>query len=445
MFLVRILLSIIILTLFSSTSWSEIVITDWQEEVSLTRTGKESKVSIKAKVEKLKKGTYHNGFTIIFDKKKDIQINKVQFDNRVARYSFKNNQLKVNFLSKKVNGQFLSINYNYLETSKKIDPYLRQEFVNIPSWVKNANSISSLTFPANLEVVSFNKNLKRNGNQLIYQGKVPESGISELIKLTPKSSTWNVNVKSTINSNNALIGLEAKVPIYFFNGGQRGENNYTSSNPEFKNSEQEGDYYNFKYGKLNTNNVEISTSSKVHTGSLNRQAVNRNPNNYLKVNNDDWFLLSDITTKISSNVKYQGLPLYAKIGQFVHDYIKYDKSYVGKLLDTKTILSKKRGVCVEYAKLFNDLARMSGIPSIIINGAAKGEYDKFEGHSWNMIYYNNKWIQVDPTWNLMSGNVSSSHIYFYDNNTKAIEAKWVTRKGTNIEVDLNTDFEISAQ
>ncbi|MES2677866.1 MAG: transglutaminase domain-containing protein [Pseudomonadota bacterium] len=68
----------------------------------------------------------------------------------------------------------------------------------------------------------------------------------------------------------------------------------------------------------------------------------------------------------------------------------------------------------KYARLFTALTRLAEIFTITVEGIACGEYDHCQGHSWNMIYYNNQWLEVDPIWDLMSGIVSSSHVYMSD-------------------------------
>lgn len=446
MFFTRLIL-IAILAFLPSLAWAEIKITSWKENIHLNKDGKESKISIIAKAQNLPKNSYHNGFSILFDKKQNITIKKVSFENRTAEYSFLNNKLKIEFPKKKTNNQTFSISYSYTEKEKKIDQYLRQTFISAPPWIEGTNAKITLNIPHYLEVVSLNNKLTKTANKIIYNGKIPKSGITELIKLTPKSSTWNVRVKNLVSANGPLFSLKAKLPVYFHNSGQIVEVNKVKSNPVAISNLRKGDFHLLEYKKSGVSRAQITVNGKIRTGSRNQQIINRTPENYLTLENNSQILLSNIISTIKNDSKYNGLPLYAKIGQFVHDYITYDRSYVGKLLSTQDILTLKTGVCVEYAKLFNELARLAGIPSLIINGAAKGEYDKFEGHSWNMIYYKNKWIQVDPTWNLMSGNVSSSHIYFYDDPQKAVEANWKEKQGGNIKINVNlsTSFKITAQ
>jgi transglutaminase/protease-like cytokinesis protein 3 len=73
------------------------------------------------------------------------------------------------------------------------------------------------------------------------------------------------------------------------------------------------------------------------------------------------------------------------------------------------------------------------------NGYAFGEYDKFDSHAWNMIYVDGNWIYVDPTWNLSSGVVSSSHIYIKDNRKEELLLQF---KGTGTDIKIERDFAI---
>jgi transglutaminase-like putative cysteine protease len=101
-------------------------------------------------------------------------------------------------------------------------------------------------------------------------------------------------------------------------------------------------------------------------------------------------------------------------------------------------VTNRLGVCTEYARLYDGLARLAGIPSFVIDGAACDEKEKCQGHSWNMIFYGGRWIEVDPTWNLMSGAVSSSHVYINDNGQGEVEIKYRSDAGkVNIEMGID--------
>ena len=75
-----------------------------------------------------------------------------------------------------------------------------------------------------------------------------------------------------------------------------------------------------------------------------------------------------------------------------------------------------------------------------LDGGACGEYDECQGHSWNMIYYGGQWIEVDPTWNLMSGIVSSSHVYFNDYGKGEIGVEYQDN-GAVVKVKMDLEME----
>ncbi len=433
---------IIFLIFFTSLeAKSEIVINNWDQDTTITESGRKVEVKIRATAQNLPPNNFHSGFAISFSQDQNITIKNVSFNNHNANYSFNNNQLSVEFDEGKINNETFTVGYLYLQKDNKIDKYLRQEFIKVPEWIKGARARITMNIPNNFQVISLNKNIRKIGSRLIYQEIVPESGFLELIKLTPKSTIWDVKITKSIKSKTNLIDLEVKIPVYFDNGGQKIKDNHTISTPNPISGLRSNEFYILKYENIQNNKVDIVVNSTVYGEEIDQQLIKRNPSNYLQVNQSDWLLLGKILSQIKNDPNLKSLPIYAKIGDFVHNYIKYDRDYIGRLLDNASILSLKKGVCAEYAQLYNSLARMAGIPAVIVNGIAQGEYGKFEGHSWNMIYLDNKWQQVDPTWNLMSGAVSSSHIYFYDNATQSIQANWRAKSETPSDnVSLKTEF-----
>ncbi|MGZ3891016.1 MAG: transglutaminase domain-containing protein [Mucilaginibacter sp.] len=76
-------------------------------------------------------------------------------------------------------------------------------------------------------------------------------------------------------------------------------------------------------------------------------------------------------------------------------------------------LRDKKGVCQDYAELFKAMCDRSGIPCYVVSGFAKAfNYkpgDKFNksNHSWNIIYLDGNYTQLDLTW-------SSGYIQYVD-------------------------------
>lgn len=70
-------------------------------------------------------------------------------------------------------------------------------------------------------------------------------------------------------------------------------------------------------------------------------------------------------------------------------------------------LKTKKGICWDYALIFNELANSVGIKSILIQGYTKqnGKVDIL-GHAWCASRIENKWYLFDPTWG--SGYVNNN-------------------------------------
>src|SRR5436190_13270698 len=66
---------------------------------------------------------------------------------------------------------------------------------------------------------------------------------------------------------------------------------------------------------------------------------------------------------------------------------------------TEYILSKKMGVCMHYAQLFNDLANKVGIKTHIIDGYTKKDGKiAWINHHWNVSKIDGTWYMFDSTW-----------------------------------------------
>ena len=67
-------------------------------------------------------------------------------------------------------------------------------------------------------------------------------------------------------------------------------------------------------------------------------------------------------------------------------------------------LRRRRGVCENYAAIFNDICAKAGLTTFIVDGYTKqnGFVDK-TGHSWCAIFIDNNWLLCDPTWDQGTG------------------------------------------
>ena len=65
----------------------------------------------------------------------------------------------------------------------------------------------------------------------------------------------------------------------------------------------------------------------------------------------------------------------------------------------KSALDSKRGVCMHYAAVFNDLANKVGVRTYVVEGYTK-QFGKIAtlGHAWCASQLDGKWLLFDPTW-----------------------------------------------
>jgi hypothetical protein len=81
-------------------------------------------------------------------------------------------------------------------------------------------------------------------------------------------------------------------------------------------------------------------------------------------------------------------------------------------------LRRRKGVCENYAAIFNDICIRAGLASFVVDGYTKqnGFVDRV-GHSWCAVYINRSWFLCDPTWDEGTGNTK----YFLVKPTVMIE------------------------
>jgi len=78
-------------------------------------------------------------------------------------------------------------------------------------------------------------------------------------------------------------------------------------------------------------------------------------------------------------------------------------------------LKYRKGICENYAALFNDLCSKSGIKSFVIEGYTKQNgFTDYIPHAWCAALIDSSWFIFDPTWG--SGYVSNGKFYKKINN-----------------------------
>ena len=428
-------LTFLIFFFLISQSFAGIKVIEWNEEAQLTDYGRVSKFFIHIQAVNLPQNVGINSFSITSSSNRSLMISKVRVNALHSQSLSQPNSFEIFFKKPLLNNQFAYIEYEAKDNYDKINKYIRQEPFYIPNFAGGAKANISLDFGENYELISSHKNIIVENKKVLFNGIVPSNGLQEALKITNSFKNWYVLIKSKILFNGSEGELEITAPYLFRGGAQEVKNQTIGANkaPKKHITNRDNDVLTFDI-KPENKEIIIQNKAVITTGKKYAVENNRLIEKYLETSPSEEMLLKPILQQINADPQFGSIPLHAKIVNFVNKAIKYDLNYFGKLLTVEQILQSRAGVCSEFATLFNALARVAKIPSSIVHGYAFGEYDKFESHAWNMIFVDNKWIYVDPTWNLSSGMVSSSHIYIKDNRKEELLLQF-KGKGTDIKID----------
>lgn len=73
----------------------------------------------------------------------------------------------------------------------------------------------------------------------------------------------------------------------------------------------------------------------------------------------------------------------------------YDCNPHYQYFDIHKTLSTHKGLCFDYANLFAAVCRSQNVPCFVLNGYRKTDSSSL--HTWNRVYFNNTWYNVDVT------------------------------------------------
>ncbi len=114
---------------------------------------------------------------------------------------------------------------------------------------------------------------------------------------------------------------------------------------------------------------------------------------------------ADIAAYIKSHFDTEGKRVRAAY-TWVANNIKYSTDSLHRVIlnedreqEVSFAFRRRKGVCENFAAIFNDICAKSGLQSYLIDGYTRlnRSTDK-TGHAWNAVYVNNKWYLYDPTW-----------------------------------------------
>ena len=101
------------------------------------------------------------------------------------------------------------------------------------------------------------------------------------------------------------------------------------------------------------------------------------------------------------------------IANFEYDY---DYQTLLQYFNVRRTLSTRKGVCYDFANLFAALCRSQNIPCYVVDGTP---YDRStEDHSWNRVYYDDCWWDLDVT-NDITSTANGKSLYGFRELTSA--------------------------
>lgn len=363
----------------------------------------------------LQEGQYYNQWSIFFDDLQKIKIKNVFVNDKKADFNIQNNELKID-IGELFNDQNAKIKIEYDEYYSQNVDFIKRHYINVPNYAKGAKCRLVIKIPNDFIIYSDLHYLKKtNQNTLEWKG-IPNTTIAEEIGLCLKKASWDVNTIVSVFSDKLINGLEMTIDLIYVGGNNDVQNfsifcnnkklkkyqvkdNIIFVTKRFKNTDDADSFQKYEF------KAHIDNSCLGEYCFDDSLLVSDDPP--LDENIDFISLLNNILLEDKSNS-----PVYVKICHWVNKYLQYDLEMAGKKMGAESIFIKKKGVCEHYAILFKRFMQVLNIPCYVVSGLAYSFISKaFIPHAWNVIYYQNRWIPIDPTWNISSGIVPISHIF----------------------------------
>ena len=431
----------LLLCLSSSISLGKIQIKKWNQKTAISSDGKILNLSISTEVNGLKKNQYYDNWGYNFPKSQDITILDTYMGDKNYSSDFKDNTIRFKFSPAK-NGEKLVFQINYMINKKLTDHYVKHDFLTAPAFAAGARASVTVTYPRDLTHYSSHKRFKSCGKSCLkWKGTIPQDGVSESLDLTHREMLFRASISHEFSSQDKLSALKVKLPNYFAFGPDPIKSLNIETNYDSTRSEAD-DHIQYSFDKLDNFNLSIDLEAKVLSKA---RAIfpssHWDKQDGLSIDKDELEFANQVLAKISNTRKNKEAPLYAQISRWVYQHINYDLDCLGKDISNKDIYEDKKGVCLHFAQLCTLLLRAAKIPAFLIYGLA---YDSGLGrlapHAWVLVKHNNKWIGIDPTWDIDSGKLPVSHIYTGWNNKTNYRMTYYKTKPT-----LNHHSESDAQ
>ena len=323
------------------------------------------------------------------------------------------------------NNESIHISFDYKKYDQNICEYYRNEFILISKIYHGAFGTYKVTLPQKYVLICQENDLfyQENRNTYIWKGVIPKNGLKEYFKISYKEAKWEAEIYQYIERQINIEMVEIKIPKYYKSGNLNLEKYEIScsltSGIDNKFIFEEDNNYRIKMDNVTSKKLFYQIRAKFKNNALSNWEISKEDQNRITpINNELKNYFTKIVKKIldSNNSNY---PNFYKIGKYLHEYIKYDKSYTGKDMNPIEIYEKRRGVCEHFTILYNALLRVIDIPTIYVCGFANnGEKGRIQirniekqRHAWTLAKINGRWIPLDATWGIFKGILPVSHVF----------------------------------
>lgn len=140
----------------------------------------------------------------------------------------------------------------------------------------------------------------------------------------------------------------------------------------------------FGQAKVNYTSIDKKMAEIPSNLTTSTDSIAKYINTHFKTENDK---IRAVFYWTSSNISYDVKNMFA---------VNFEETQQDRI--TKTLKTKK-GICGDYSAIFNEIATLVGVKSVVISGYTKqnGKIDNL-AHAWCAAKIDNKWSIFDPTW-----------------------------------------------
>ena len=135
-----------------------------------------------------------------FDESAIIKIICFELNDKKYNYEYKNCRIKINLDNLK--NEIIKIHLIYNEIYPNLCKYYRNEHIRIPINEKGLYGKIKVIIPKEYDLICFQNDLikENENNEFIWEGIIPDEGISDFVKCSYKKAKWKIEYLEKIDS-----------------------------------------------------------------------------------------------------------------------------------------------------------------------------------------------------------------------------------------------------